>query len=145
MTQKFEAWPGSGGKTVDSHRSSTLTFSHVTYVLSHSVLSISLWPHGLQPTRLLCPWGFSRQEYWSGCLCPPPGDLPNRGTEPSSLTLQVDFLPSVPPGKSPMWPTYHFWLTKLWMKLWNHASKKNDKCRSRSPFTFITFVTCMIL
>ena len=28
-------------------------------------------------TRLLCPWGFSRQEYWSGLPCPPPGDLPN--------------------------------------------------------------------
>ena len=24
-----------------------------------------LWPTGLQPTRLLCPWGFPRQEYWS--------------------------------------------------------------------------------
>ena len=32
-------------------------------VLSHSVMSNSLWPHGLQPARLLCPWGFSRQEY----------------------------------------------------------------------------------
>ena len=30
--------------------------------------------------------GFSRQEYWSGLLCPPPGDLPNLGTEPISLT-----------------------------------------------------------
>ena len=30
--------------------------------------------------------GFSRQEYWSGLPCPPPGDLPNPGTEPTSLT-----------------------------------------------------------
>ena len=30
--------------------------------------------------------GFSRQEYWSGLPCPPPGDLPNPGTEPVSLT-----------------------------------------------------------
>ena len=29
--------------------------------------------------------GFSRQEYWSGFLCPPPGDLPNPGIEPVSL------------------------------------------------------------
>ena len=29
--------------------------------------------------------GFSRQEYWSWLLCPPPGDLPNPGTEPESL------------------------------------------------------------
>ena len=30
--------------------------------------------------------GFSRQEYWSGLLCPPPEDLPNPGIEPTSLT-----------------------------------------------------------
>ena len=29
--------------------------------------------------------GFSRQEYWSGLPCPPPGDLPDPGIEPSSL------------------------------------------------------------
>ena len=31
-------------------------------VLSRSVVSDSLQPHGLQPVRLLGPWGFSRQE-----------------------------------------------------------------------------------
>ena len=30
--------------------------------------------------------GFSRQEYWSGFPCRPPGDLPNPGIEPLSLT-----------------------------------------------------------
>ena len=30
--------------------------------------------------------GFSRQEYWSGLLCPPPGDLPDSDIEPVSLT-----------------------------------------------------------
>ena len=29
--------------------------------------------------------GFSRQEYWSGLPCPPPGDLPDPGMEPGSL------------------------------------------------------------
>ena len=42
-----------------------------------SVVSDSLRPHGLQPTRLLCPWDFST--YWSRLLCPPPGDLPDQG------------------------------------------------------------------
>ena len=28
--------------------------------------------------------GFSRQEYWSGLPCPPPGDLPDLGIEPKS-------------------------------------------------------------
>ena len=29
--------------------------------------------------------GLSRQEYWSGLLCPPPGDLPKPGIELASL------------------------------------------------------------
>ena len=29
--------------------------------------------------------GLSRQEYWSGWPCPPPGDLPNPGIEPMCL------------------------------------------------------------
>ena len=28
---------------------------------------------------------FSRQEYWSGLPCPPPGDLPNPGIKPKPL------------------------------------------------------------
>ena len=43
--------------------------------------------------------GFSRQEYWSGLPCPPPGDLPNPGIEPRSPALQADSLPAEPPGK----------------------------------------------
>ena len=30
--------------------------------------------------------GFSRQECWSGLPCPPPGDLPNPGIKPVSLS-----------------------------------------------------------
>jgi len=29
--------------------------------------------------------GFSRQQYWSGLPCPPPGALPDPGIEPVSL------------------------------------------------------------
>ena len=69
---------------------SPLTSSSVLcFVLSRSVVSDSLRPHGLQPTRLLCPCGFSRQEYWSGLPCPPPGDLPKLGITPRSPTLQA--------------------------------------------------------
>ena len=65
-------------------------------MLSHSMVSNSLRPHGLQPARLLCPWGFARQEYWSGLPCPPPGDLPNPGIESRSHALQVDSLLTEP-------------------------------------------------
>ena len=55
--------------------------------------------HGLQTSRLFCPWGFPRQEYWNGLPCPPPGDLPNPDIEPRSPALQVDSLLSESPGK----------------------------------------------
>ena len=45
--------------------------------------------HGLQPPRLLSPWGFSRQEYWTGLPFPSPGDLSNPGIKHRSPTLQV--------------------------------------------------------
>ena len=35
--------------------------------------------------QALLSMGFSRQEYCSGLLCPPPGDLPHPGTEPVAL------------------------------------------------------------
>ena len=63
-------------------------------MLSLLVLSDSLQHHVLQPTRFLCPWGFSRQEHWNGLPCTPPGDLPNPGIKPGSPALQVDSLPS---------------------------------------------------
>ena len=46
------------------------------------------------------PIVFSRQEYWSGLPFPSPGDLPNPGMVPGSSVLQVDSLPSEPPGKT---------------------------------------------
>ena len=45
---------------------------------------------------------FSRQEHCSGLPCPPPGNLPNPGTEPMSLAsalLAGGFFTTVPPGK----------------------------------------------
>ena len=62
-------------------------------VLSYSVMSKSLQPHGLQPTRLLCPWVFPREKYWSGLPRSPTGDLPNPGIKPRSPALQADSLP----------------------------------------------------
>ena len=35
--------------------------------------------------QALLSMGFLRQEYWSGLPCPPPGDLPKPGIEPTSL------------------------------------------------------------
>ena len=45
-------------------------------------LFVTLWTVALQAPLSM---GFSRQEYWSGLPCPPPGDLPNPGIELLSL------------------------------------------------------------
>ena len=66
-----------------------------------SVVSNSLWPHGLQPARLLCH-RFPRQEYWSGWPFPSPGDLPDPGIEPGS--------PSLAGGFFPRWATGETWI-----------------------------------
>jgi len=42
---------------------------------------------------------FSRQEYWNGLPCPPPGDLPDPGIKPMSPTSRADSLLSEPPWK----------------------------------------------
>ena len=45
---------------------------------------------------------FSRQEYWSGLPCPPPGELPNPGIKPLSLKFLASagrFFTTELPGK----------------------------------------------
>ena len=49
---------------------------------SHVWLFVTPWTVSFQATLSI---GFSRQEYWNGLLASSPGDLPNPGTEPSSL------------------------------------------------------------
>ena len=57
-------------------------------VLSCSVMSDSLQPHGLYVARQApLSMGFSRQESWSGLPFPSPGALPKPGIEPSSPVL----------------------------------------------------------
>ena len=63
---------------------SYISFSHAC-VLSHfgHVQHFATpWTVALQASLSM---GFSRQEYWSGLLCLPPGDLPDTGIELVSL------------------------------------------------------------
>ena len=48
--------------------------------------SVALWTAA---ARLLCPWGLSRQEHWSGLPRPPPGDLPKPGVNPGLLHCRL--------------------------------------------------------
>ena len=55
----------------------------VTSVMSDSA---TLWTVAHQTPLSM---GFSRQEYWSGLPCPPPGDLPDPEIELASLRSPV--------------------------------------------------------
>ena len=57
-------------------------------------MTSSLWPHGPQPTRLLCSWDFPGKNTGVGCHFLFQGIFPNQGLNPfpcKSPALQVDF------------------------------------------------------
>ena len=60
------------------HHASTCEPSHFSHVWFFATLCTVA---RLAPRSM----GFSRQEYWSGLPCSPPGDLPNPGIKPASL------------------------------------------------------------
>jgi len=60
----------------------TIVHAWVLSRLSPVQFFATLWTVAHQA---LLSTGFFRQEYWSGLLCPPPGDLPDLGIEPISL------------------------------------------------------------
>ena len=64
--------------------------------------------------------GFSRQEYWSGLPCPPPGDLPKPGIEPRSPTLQVILYHLRHQGRpwTLEWVAYSFSRGSSWLRNW---------------------------
>ena len=75
---------------------------------------------------------FSRQEYWSGLLCPPSGDCPNPGMEPMSLTslaLAAGPLPLAPRGKP--WPS-SFPYTNNHCKGVTRCLDSGQRCQSSS-------------
>ena len=67
---------------------------------SHVQLFVTPWTVACQAPRSM---GFSRQEYWSGLPCPPPGYLPDPGIKPTSLlspALSGGFYTTELPGKA---------------------------------------------
>ena len=60
----------------------TIVHAWVLSRLSPVQFFATLWTVAHQA---LVSMGFFRQEYQSGLLCPPPGDLPDLGIEPTSL------------------------------------------------------------
>ena len=53
--------------------------------VSHLVVSDSLWPHGLEPARLLCPWNSPGKNTGVGCHFLLQGIYLTKGLNPSLL------------------------------------------------------------
>ena len=54
--------------------------------------------------------GFSRQEYWTGLPCPPPGNLPDPGLKPASSVIPCiagGFFTTEAPGKPMLSLSWH--------------------------------------
>ena len=78
---------------------SFLLHAYVLSHFSHVRLFVTLWTVACQAPLFM---GFSRQEYWSGLPCPPPGILPTQESNPYLLSLlqcQANSFPVVLPGK----------------------------------------------
>ena len=79
-------------KVVESYCMHACMLSH----FSHTQLFETLWTIACYDPQSM---GFSRQEYWSGLPCSSPRNLPDPGIKPVSPALQMDSLPTEPPGK----------------------------------------------
>ena len=63
---------------------------YITLGVCMHAKSLQLWPTLCDAMDYIAcqsplSMGFFRQEYWSGLLCPSPGDLSDPGIEPASL------------------------------------------------------------
>ena len=68
-------------------------------MLSHSVMSDSLCPHGLWPTRLFCPWDSPGKNTGVCCHFLLQGIFSTQGSNLSLPHCRQIFLPFEPPGK----------------------------------------------
>ena len=72
-------------------------------LFSHSVVVHSLRPHGLLPTRLLCPWDYPGMDTGVDCRSLLQGIIPTQGSKLHLLHWQVGSLSLEPSGKPLIW------------------------------------------
>ena len=69
-------------------------------------MSDSLQPHGLESSRLLCPWDFPGKNTGVGCHFLFQEIFMAQGSNPCTPAPAGDFFTTEPPGKRPSGPPY---------------------------------------
>ena len=109
-------------------------------VLSHVRLFVIPWTLWFRACQAPLSIEFSNQEYWSGLSFPPPGDVPDSGIKPMSLSLPAlagGFFTTVPPGKPKeciQFSSVQFSRSVVSSSLWPHESQHTrPPCPSPTP------------
>ena len=72
------------------------------------------------------------QEYWSGLPCPPPGDLPDSGTEPVSLALTGEFFTAEPTPPRQCLPKWSQQIENLSMVSESSAEQRSSRIKLKT-------------
>ena len=105
----------------------TVQYSSYTCAeFSHSVMSDSLWPHGLYPTKLLCPWDFPGKNSEVGCHFFFQGIFPTQGSNLHLLHWQMGSLLLQLPRKSLLGRETRTY-SLCWFHLWLPANQYDSK------------------
>ena len=84
--QKKECWILSNTFSVSFDDPVVFIFYSIDMCYAKSLQScLTLWPHGLKPARLLCPWDSPGKNTGVDCHALLQGIFPNRGIKPTSL------------------------------------------------------------
>ena len=97
----------------------------IFYIRMHvqSLSQVSLQPHGLSPTRLLCPWEFPGKNTRVGCHFLLQGIFPTQGLNPCLLHWQAGSLPLSHQGSPGFCIEYPKIATQILLELINELSK----------------------
>ena len=87
-------------------------------VLSCSVMSDSFATSRTVARQAPLSMGFSRQEYWSGLPCPPPGDLPDPGDKTCVSCIAGSFF---------ITPSMTWFFRSLWIGIHGFPGGSNGK------------------
>ena len=116
--------------------------------LSCSVMSDSLWPHGLQPARLFCPWDSPGKNTGVDCHALLQGIFLTQGSNPCLLWLlhwQVGSLPLAPPGDPSLCLcSYRNWAWEPYVSSWRQifllGGLKHRHIHTYKVYTHIKFI-----